>query len=102
MNDWAVTLIVAIITSSPGIVALWRGLRKENAEAETSYQALYEKSVNRIAQLEKRVSKLEKIVDQFEEVLAGAHKLFHQVKALGGTPVYEPPDRRIANEESYE
>lgn len=104
MDDWLVVIIVAMISASPGIAALWRGLRKENAEAETSYQVLYEKSVSRIAQLEKRVSKLEKTLDQLEEILAGAHKLYHQVKALGGLPVYNPPDRRIAidEEEGFE
>jgi uncharacterized coiled-coil protein SlyX len=92
MSDTWITIILACVAAAPGLAALIMGRRKDRAEAETSYQALYEKSVARISQLEKRVSKLEKIVELLEEVLAGAHKLYHQVKAMGGMPVYQPPE----------
>jgi hypothetical protein len=94
MSDTTITIIVAIIAAVPGIAALWRGRNKDRAEAETSYQSLYEKSVERIAQLEARMAKLELRIRKSEKILIGAHKLYHQVRMLDATvtPAYKPPD----------
>lgn len=126
MNPTIATIIVALIASSPGILALWTQYKKEKAaakkieaEEETEeanaaekiktaalemmgiYKKEFDELKEKISKLEQKVEQLEKLLkkelNDKRSIIKGAWVLHDQVVQLNGTPSYVPPV--IQNEE---
>ena len=119
------TIIVALVASLPGLLALYFQRHKDRAvahqadadasdkisEAALALLKPYKDRVaeleaekigmdERMTKLEDRVNELEKILKEttgcLDDVISGAQKLIHQLKSLNIAPVWEPPERRIS------
>src|SRR5512139_3706090 len=120
MNETIVTIVVAFIVATPGLLALLLQWKKEKSEAETReaerevkeaettekiqdaalkmmnvYKQEFESLKCKILSLESRVKELEdtleKELTEKNTILSGAWELHDQVIQLQGTPKYIPP-----------
>jgi hypothetical protein len=108
MSESTINLLIAAVVSGlfgggliTGIGALIRsrsGAAKDLSDSAASLVKEYRERVDELSceliQVKERLETLERIAQMFEDVLAGAHRLFHQVQSLGAIPVYVPPERR--------
>lgn len=87
----ALVLIEPLKTQLKEELTVKAQMREEIDTLKTQMITLMADYEMRIDGLEK---KLQKLADILDEILGGAHKLNHQVKSMGGVPVYDPPERR--------
>ena len=66
MEPWVVTLIAAAMAASPGVLALFRGWRKDRAEATRSLVA---SSTDLVDRLETRLDKVDKKLEEQDETI---------------------------------
>lgn len=115
MNEW-IPVIVALIASIPGIMALMSQKKKLEAEKEVEeaqatekiqaaalkmmdvYKQEFDSLKSRIRDLECRVKDLESAlqleIEEKKNIINGAWVLHDQVKQLNGTPYYVPPIKK--------
>lgn len=116
-------IVAALIAALTSLITLWAKRKLENAQAErehaTAADTLTDSALSLLAPykdenmtLRDQVAKLRliqtemqqeidelkkqirKLTQQFDDVVAGAHRLVHQVQSHGSDPVYVPPERR--------
>lgn len=110
MSEGILAIIIAVIAAVPGLWAVYRQKRRDNAAAEKdeteavdnlsrSALALLVPYKERVSELEAQVDKLkwkvaelESQVEHLNYIKRGARRLENQVKSLGGEPVFKVPD----------
>lgn len=121
MTPTTATIVIALITASPGIIALILQYKKQkaetdktNAEKETEeadaadkikkaalemmgiYKAEFDDMKKKISELETKLKEIEKLLkkemNEKHIIIKGSWILYNQVKDQGGTPKYVPPE----------
>ncbi len=110
MNEWIQVVIALVagflggglLTGVGNLLKGRSGAARDFVEAAACQMEQYRKQIAELtaelAELKNRVLDLEKLAGMLDEVIIGAHRLVHQVRALGADPVYIPPERREQEE----
>jgi len=88
MTEYITPILVAAIAALPGLYAIWRGKKKEAAEAADIYQRVAAAVGERLGALEDEVAILRKTLSEWRD---GIEQLHCQLSENGLTPVWTPP-----------
>lgn len=104
MSDW-VTIIVALIGATAGIVGFIRQMLRDKPDIAQQYEQMVERQMQKITWMQERIDELTCEIDELRAALterdqlivewqAGISLLITQLTANGLSPVWAPKERK--------